>query len=74
MYVQMQKSHLIYVRKHDGEGAYVVVKSVLIASAFLRLVLFGALRLVHGDAVTEARLRLSKAALRYHLFGREAAN
>ena len=72
MYVQMQKSHLIYMRKHEGNGSYLVVKSVLIGSAFLRLALFGALRLVRSNAVTEARLRLSKAALRYHLFGWEA--
>jgi GT2 family glycosyltransferase len=73
MYVQMQKSHLIYARKHHGPGGWLAVKALYLATATLRLALFGALRLVRGDAVTRARLRLAGAALRYHLLGREPA-
>jgi GT2 family glycosyltransferase len=71
MYVQMQKSHLIYARKHDGLLGFLVAKSLLVASAVARLGLFGALSLVRANDNGRARVRLSRAALRYHLTGQE---
>lgn len=71
MHVQMQKSHLIYTRKHDGWAGYAVVKGLFVVSAAARLALFGALRLLRADETTRARVRLAGAALRYHLAGRE---
>lgn len=71
MYVQMQKSHLIYVRKHYGAGGYWAVKSLFVGSALLRGVVFWILSLARGDANARARVRLSKAALGWHLMGRE---
>ncbi len=74
MHVQMQKSHLIYARKHDGWPGYAAVKGMFVVSALLRLGFFGPLRLLRPDETTRARLRLSWAALRYHLAGREPVN
>lgn len=71
MHVQMQKSHLIYARKHHGAAGYLAVKTLYIGSAGLRWALFGLLRLLKDDANTQARIRLSRAALRYHVSGQE---
>lgn len=71
MYVQMQKSHLIYVRKHYGWWKFAVVKTLFIFSAIARGMLFGALQILRPHQNTRARVRLSLAALRYHLVGQE---
>lgn len=71
MYVQMQKSHLIYARKHHGLAGFLALKAVFTLSALLRLSVFGALRLWRPSGRTEARIRLSWAALSYHLAGQE---
>lgn len=71
MHIQMQKSHLIYARKHDGVFGYAAVKGMFVLSAAFRLVVFGIVRLLRSDETTRARLRLSGATLRYHLMGRE---
>ncbi len=71
MFVQKQKSHIYYIRKHDGVFAAAVVSAMFVTSAALRFALFSVLRLVRGDEITKARLRLSKAALVYHLLGQE---
>lgn len=74
MHVQMQKSHLIYVRKHDGWIGYAAVKGMFVVSAAVRLALFGALQLLRQDETIRARVWLAGAALRYHLAGREPVN
>jgi GT2 family glycosyltransferase len=71
MHVQMQKSHLIYVSKHQGALAYASAKALMVASALMRGLLFGGLFLVTQDGPSKARLRLSSAALAFHLLGRE---
>ena len=71
MHVQMQKSHLIYVRKHDGVLAYAMVRTLFVGSALLRALLFGGLRLMRSDPLTRARARLAAASLRFHILGRE---
>ena len=71
MHVQMQKSHLIYARKHHGAVGYLVVKALFVASATLRVTAFSAVRLLRGGARAQAHIRLSTAALRYHLFGQD---
>jgi GT2 family glycosyltransferase len=70
MHVQMQKSHLIYARKHHGAVGYMVVKTLFVVSAALRVMVFGILRLLRGGARAQAHIRLSMASLRYHLLGR----
>jgi GT2 family glycosyltransferase len=71
MHVQMQKSHLIYVRKHSGTAAYWGVRGLFAASAALRAALFGLLKLIRRDPVSQARTRLALASLRFHLLGQE---
>ena len=74
MYIQMQKSHLIYARKHHGALGYAMSKGLFVLSALLRGAVFGVLGLVRPSENTRARVRLSRAALAYHLAGQEAAN
>jgi GT2 family glycosyltransferase len=71
MYVQMQKSHLIYLRKHEGALAHAAMKTVFVMSALLRGGLFGLQALVQRSPTARARVRLAGAALRYHLAGQE---
>ena len=71
MYVQLQKSHLIYTQKHHGILGYWVVKALFVLSALARRAAFGLLSLIRKDETTLARVRLSSAALGYHLAGRE---
>lgn len=71
MHVQMQKSHLIYARKHGGWPAHVAARALFVGSALLRGLVFGALSLWRRDAVTRARVRLARASLAFHLAGRE---
>ena len=73
MFVQKQKSHLFYLRKHSGPLGYAFAKSVFILSALLRLCLFGALSLLRPSANISARVRLSKAALAFQILQREPA-
>ena len=72
MYVQMQKSHLIYARKHHGLAGFLALKAVLTGSAALRVLVFASLGLVTPDETTRARVRLSRASLAFLLAGREA--
>lgn len=72
MYVQMQKSHLIYARKHHGLAGFLALKAVLTGSAALRVLVFAGLGLVTPDETTRARVRLSRASLAFLLAGREA--
>jgi GT2 family glycosyltransferase len=74
MYVQIQKSHLIYARKHHGMLGYAAVKVMLIISALLRLSLSGLLALIRRSPDSLARIRLSRASLRYHLLGQGPAS
>jgi GT2 family glycosyltransferase len=71
MHVQMQKSHLIYARKHHGAVGCVAVKTLFVTSAALRVMAFALLRLLWGGARAQAHIRLSIAALRYHLLGKD---
>ena len=71
MYVQMQKSHLIYARKHHGTVGHAAAKSLYVLSALLRGAVFGPLSVLRRDATSQARFRQAGAALRFHLAGRE---
>lgn len=73
MHVQMQKSHLIYVRKHGGAAAHAAMRGLFALSALLRAGLFGTLQVVRRGPVTQARTRLALSSLRFHLFGQEPA-
>jgi GT2 family glycosyltransferase len=71
MYVQLQKSKLIYVRKHYGLAGRAAARATLLVSMLARTVVFGMASVVapHGDA--RALMRLAWAATRFHLTGRE---
>ena len=71
MHVQMQKSHLIYLRKHEGPLAHAVMKALFVTSALLRGALFGVQALAQCKPQARARVRLAAASLRYHLAGQE---
>lgn len=73
MFVQMQKSKMIYVRKHHGKGGAFVTRLVFLTSAALRGAIFGVLGLVRNNKEHKARTRLAKASIRYHLTGAEPA-
>lgn len=74
MHVQLQKSHLIYARKHHGLWGFGLVWTAYLLSSTLRGAVFGALSLVRRDADTRARIRLSRASIGYLLAGREPAS
>jgi hypothetical protein len=66
MHVQMHKSHLIYVRKHQGIAAYGAMRLFYLATATLRLGLFGVLGLFRPSAERRAQVTLAKAAFKFH--------
>lgn len=67
MYVQMQKSKMIYLRKHYGKGGALAGRSIFVVSSLLRLLA----STMGRSANVQARHRLAVAALRYHCLGRE---
>jgi GT2 family glycosyltransferase len=71
MYIQMQKSHLHYVRKHDGTLGFISVKMLFILSAVFRFIIFSFARLFRSRINDAARCRLAKASIFFHLIGRE---
>jgi len=71
MYVQMQKSKMIYIRKHYGRIGEWSVRAVFVTGALMRGSVFGGLSLVRPSAEAKAKIRLAKAALFFHLVGRE---
>lgn len=71
MYVQMQKSKTIYVRKHYGRIGELSARTVFVVGALMRGTVFGVLGLVRPGAEAKAKIRLAKAALVYHLAGQE---
>jgi GT2 family glycosyltransferase len=74
MHVQMQKSNLVYARKHHGALGYWAVKTLYVLSAALRGAVFAPLALIRGDRIARARARHAAAALGWHLAGREPAS
>lgn len=70
MYVQMQKSKTIYLRKHYGWLGTVTARVIFVGSALLRGAAFSLLSLRGTNERYRAHLRLSRVALRYHLTGK----
>jgi len=73
MYVQKQKSKTIYMRKHYGRAGELAARSIFVGGALLRGTAFGLAGLVRSTPNRKAGLRLSGAAIRFHLFGQEPA-
>lgn len=71
MYIQLQRSQLIYVGKHGGPLANFWMKGIFVLSALLRLTVFSGMSLARGTPDDRARVTLSLAALKFHLLRQE---
>ena len=71
MFVQMQKSSMIYHRKNLGIAAWASVKGIYIASNAIRMVLWLGSSAINRDLNTRQKSAAAKAALRYHFLGVE---
>jgi GT2 family glycosyltransferase len=71
MFVQLQKSLMIYHRKHLGVAATLAVKSIYVASNSIRMVAWSVLSAINGDPRTRRKSAAAKAALLYHFIGAE---
>jgi GT2 family glycosyltransferase len=71
MFVQLQKSSMIYHRKNLGLAAWWSVKLIYIASNFIRMVAWYILFVVNRDRRNRSRSAAARAALAYHFIGSE---
>ena len=71
MFVQMQKSSMIYHRKNQGLAAWALVKGIYIASNTVRMVLWFTSSIINRDPHSRNKSVAAKAALGYHLLGVE---
>ncbi len=71
MFVQQQKSLLIFHRKQCGRLSWMVVKAIYILSMLVRYVVFSALSFFKQDGKASKQVTQSLAALKFHLFGCE---
>lgn len=71
MFVQLQKSSMIYHRKNLGYAAWAAVKAIYIVSNAVRSVAWLALSAITNDAGTRRKSAAAAAALRFHLLGLE---
>ena len=71
MFVQLQKSAMIYFKKNLGLGSRIAVKGIYIVSNAVRMVLWFFLSVVNHDLYARQKSIAAMAALRYHLFGVE---
>jgi GT2 family glycosyltransferase len=72
MYLQLQKSKLIYVRKHYGIVGRAVAQATLVVAMLARAAILGLVSLRAPEGDTRALSRLASTAARFHLTGREA--
>lgn len=71
MYIQLHKSLLIYARKHHGFLGQQFFRAIFCSAAVAKLITYGFLGLLVRDDDSKAEVRLSRAALYYHLLGVE---
>lgn len=71
MYVQMQKSLLIFQRKRRGVFAWLGVKTVYTVSMILRYLCFAGRSLLSRSGPSKRKRDQSLAALKFHVFGIE---
>jgi GT2 family glycosyltransferase len=69
MYVQLQKSMMIYLRKNRGDLDWMAAKAIYIVSDALRAVGWVVMSVGRGDTRMRGRAAAASAALRYHLLG-----
>ncbi len=71
MYVQLQKSLLIFFRKHRGLAAFFAAKVIYIFMMAVRAIAWQVCAFCQSDPKPRIKLAQVTAALRYHLAGRE---
>jgi hypothetical protein len=71
MFVQLQKSAMIYHKKNLGLFAWSLLKVIFIVSNFVRMIAWFILSIVNRDLRTRRRSAAAKAALLYHFVGVE---
>lgn len=71
MFVQLQKSSMIYQRKNLGVGAWLAAKMIYILSNFARAAVWRVLSLTSRDPYGVSKFVAARAALKYHVFGTE---
>lgn len=69
MYVQQQKSLLIFYRKQRGWLSWVIARTVYIISAIIRYISFSILSVFKKNSAYSQKSAQSLAALKFHLFG-----
>jgi GT2 family glycosyltransferase len=71
MFVQLQKSLMIYHRKNQGLAAWSLVKAIYVLSNSVRMVAWFVLSVTNHDLRTRRKSAAAKAALVYHFSGVE---
>ena len=71
MYVQLQKSAMIYVRKHYGPIGLITAKTIYSGMMLARGILFGVTALITRGSEARALAKLGWVSARFHLFGIE---
>jgi GT2 family glycosyltransferase len=71
MYVQLQKSKLLYIEKHYGAAGRALARTTLLIAMLTRAGVFGVASLLRPGGDARALARLARAAARFHLTGRE---
>lgn len=69
MYVQKQKSALVYFRKNEGVGSWILVKGMYIASSVFRALYWLALWIINGEVRAQEKCSKAWAAVVYHTVG-----
>jgi GT2 family glycosyltransferase len=72
MYVQMQKSLLIFYKKRCGYASWFFAKMFFIISMLIRYIVFGLLSFIKRDDRSVKIAVQSSFALKYHIFGVES--
>jgi len=71
MFVQLQKSLMIYHRKNQGLAAWSLVKAIYVLSNSVRMAAWFVLSVTNHDLRTRRKSAAAKAALVYHFSGVE---
>ncbi len=71
MYVQIQKSILIFLRKNEGCFAWMATKCIFIFFMLLRMIFLSVLGLITGSKQVMDKARLAMFAVRFHFYGFE---
>lgn len=71
MFVQMQKSMLIFHLKQQGRWSWIARRGLYIFSMFFRYIIYSAMFLLSQDINISKKIAQSRAAINYHLLGIE---